>query len=226
MRSRVFRRYVDVMSTLKADFYLPYTGLKGIAQEYPSNKLLQGRGPPGTHDISLLSAVIARLRSGSPPSPAHPVDLPFFDKSQHDGFGDRSPDPIPLIDPVDIFILEGWSLGYTSIPDQSAEERWKQGKTAHQHPFQSITDLNRNLECFDQATKDAFDCHVAIKPLSYEYVYKWRLQQEHHMKAENGGKGMSDDQVRAFVDRYMPVYEVFGETRPSRPVLTLIFGEE
>ena len=30
---------------------------------------------------------------------------------------------------------------------------------------------------------------------SYNQVYKWRLEQEHYMKARNGGKGMTDDQV-------------------------------
>lgn len=33
----------------------------------------------------------------------------------------------------------------------------------------------------------------------YVYIYKWRLQQEHHMKARNGGKGMTDDQIEACV---------------------------
>lgn len=37
-----------------------------------------------------------------------------------------------------------------------------------------------------------------IKPVEthpYDYIYKWRLQQEHDMKSRNGGKGMSDEQV-------------------------------
>lgn len=27
-------------------------------------------------------------------------------------------------------------------------------------------------------------------------IYKWRLHQEHEMKAKNGGQGMSDEQVK------------------------------
>lgn len=34
-------------------------------------------------------------------------------------------------------------------------------------------------------------------------------QQEHAMKAKNGGKGMTDEQVEAFIARYMPGYECF-----------------
>ena len=32
----------------------------------------------------------------------------------------------------------------------------------------------------------------------YTHIYKWRLQQEHHMKARNGGIGMADEQVVAY----------------------------
>ena len=31
---------------------------------------------------------------------------------------------------------------------------------------------------------------------NYSVVYKWRLQQEHHMKAANGGRGMTDEDVK------------------------------
>ena len=46
------------------------------------------------------------------------------------------------------------------------------------------------------------DCHPQIKPVEdhpYDYIYKWRLQQEHNMKAANGGKGMTDEQVEKYV---------------------------
>ncbi|EPQ51844.1 hypothetical protein GLOTRDRAFT_132655 [Gloeophyllum trabeum ATCC 11539] len=40
-------------------------------------------------------------------------------------------------------------------------------------------------------------------------IYKWRLEQEYNMKAKNGGKGMNDEAVKAFVDRYIPGYMFF-----------------
>ncbi|KAK7691750.1 hypothetical protein QCA50_005151 [Cerrena zonata] len=45
----------------------------------------------------------------------------------------------------------------------------------------------------------------------YVHIYKWRLQQEHNMKAKNGGRGMTDEQVEAFIDRYIPGYVFFGD---------------
>ena len=41
---------------------------------------------------------------------------------------------------------------------------------------------------------------LQIKPdeaYPYIHIYKWRLQQEHNMKAKNGGRGMTDEQVEA-----------------------------
>jgi len=64
----------------------------------------------------------------------------------------------------------------------------------------------------------AFDFFVQIKPKpsqdfpsQYSIIYQWRLEQEHNMKATNGGRGMSDENVKAFVDRYIPGYVFFGD---------------
>lgn len=65
-------------------------------------------------------------------------------------------------------------------------------------------------------------------PSQYSIIYKWRLEQEHYMKAHNGGVGMSDDRVKTsvptalllpakyltlvrFIDRYIPGYVFFGD---------------
>jgi len=34
-----------------------------------------------------------------------------------------------------------------------------------------------------------------VQLASFTWIYKWRLQQEHEMKARNGGIGMDDDIV-------------------------------
>lgn len=46
------------------------------------------------------------------------------------------------------------------------------------------------------------------------------------MKANNGGRGMSDEEVEKFVDRYMPVYEVYKGTDGGCGGLRLVFGED
>jgi D-glycerate 3-kinase len=207
------------------DFYLDYRGLKSLAQEYPDNEMLQGRGPPGTHDIPLLKSVLGSVTKIND-SATSSVDLPSFDKSQHSGFGDRSPTPIPLKGPIDIFILEGWSLGFEPRDSETLKQLHQQGRTAKKHSFSIIDQINQNLITFAGEINNRFDTHISIFPKSYNYVYKWRLQQEHHMKSGNGGKGMTDEEVEKFVDRYMPAYELYKGTDGRCGGLRLVFGEE
>jgi len=76
-----------------------------------------------------------------------------------------------------------------------------------------VLDVNERLKEFLQWWS-FFDAFIQIKPVEshpYDYIYKWRLQQEHNMKAANGGRGMTDAQVEKFVDRYIPGYVFFGD---------------
>lgn len=207
------------------DFYLDYRGLKSLAQEYPDNEMLQGRGPPGTHDIPLLKSVLSSVTKINA-STASSVDLPSFDKSQNSGFGDRSASPIPLMGPIDIFILEGWSLGFEPLESGILKQLHRQGRTARKHPLNTIEQINQNLAIFAGEINHRFDTHISIFPESYDYVYKWRLQQEHHMKSGNGGKGMTDEEVEKFVDRYMPAYELYKGTDGRCGGLRIVFGKD
>jgi len=199
---------------------LPHSGLRALAAANPTNALLAGRGPPGTHDLELLSSVLADLREGNG------VHLPVFDKSLHGGQGDRAGSV--HFDSADVFVLEGWSLGFAPLEQQLVKERWEASRVARTHPLDSLVQINDNLAAVEAATEGKFDAHIRIRPPGDEYgvVYAWRLEQEHKMKEKNGGEGMSDDQVRAFVDRYMPVYEMWAGNKVDRPTLSLTFGPE
>ena len=56
-----------------------------------------------------------------------------------------------------------------------------------QVPVCDVYDLDNKTKIRPEATKP------------YVHIYKWRLQQEHAMKAQNGGKGMTDEQVKKWV---------------------------
>ena len=62
-------------------------------------------------------------------------------------------------------------------------------KYAQQVPVSDVHDLNNKIKIRPEAANP------------YVHIYKWRLQQEHAMKAQNGGKGMTDDQVKKYADR-------------------------
>ncbi|KAG6813517.1 hypothetical protein H0H92_010222 [Tricholoma furcatifolium] len=206
------------------DLYLPHDGLVRLASLNPPNPLWAGRGQPGTHDVKLGIEIMQRLRSKS-----ESVELPCFDKSLFNGEGDRLPSGILVDPPVDVVILEGWCVGFFPISLKELSMRWD-GIWREESARLALPDFatKHDIERVNETLKDYvelwsfFDILIQIKPAPaishpspYSIVYRWRLQQEHNMKIANGGQGMSDEAVKAFVDRYIPGYVFFGDTSPS-----------
>jgi D-glycerate 3-kinase len=209
------------------DFYLPHSGLLAKAQEYPQNKLLQGRGQPGTHDLPLLCGVLRELEQCNGHDKAKVV-LPLFDKSLNDGQGDRSKESIEIDGRVDVVILEGWCVGFYPLTEDNLQSKFQSlvSETTEQldadetlareivrrYTLEDIRAVNTYLRGYAEKIYPFFSGFVQLAPPSskrYTAIYKWRLQQEHDMKSANGGRGMSDSQVKEFIDRYIPGYVFF-----------------
>ncbi|BGP18351.1 hypothetical protein JCM10213_008523 [Rhodosporidiobolus nylandii] len=217
------------------DLYLPHSGLQAVAAANPSNALLKGRGQAGTHDLPLGLKVLRALKAGG----EEPVRIPVFEKSLNSGEGDRLPEEewVRAKNPqeVDVVVLEGWMLGFRpcSSPSlselYSAAEKDPEGEATKTHlsidytpPFllrhklEDLEQIEQELKAYEELWKE-LDCAVQIKPEGMGFVWEWRLQQEHNMKAKNGGIGMTDEQVKDFIARYMPGYELWlsGLSSPS-----------
>ncbi|KAF8161277.1 P-loop containing nucleoside triphosphate hydrolase protein [Crassisporium funariophilum] len=210
------------------DIYLPHEGLRSLANSHPQNVLWKGRGQPGTHDVNLGVEILCALKSG-----ARPVELPRFDKSLFDGEGDRLPidgsgTVVKQPPPLDVIIFEGWCVGFRPISNDEIVHRWNGvWKTEREKLGLREEQMGRlvDVQAVNEKLKDYvriwnhFDAFVQLKPTlpvsegasQFDIVYKWRLEQEHYMKAHNGGRGMTDAAVRSFVDRYIPGYIFFGD---------------
>lgn len=105
------------------DLYAPYSGLCKIEQMNPGNRLLKGRGLPGTHDIQLGTDVLSALRRINDDEVAT-VTLPVFEKSLHNGKGDRLTEGLLVKSPVDVVVMEGWCMGFGTIDNDELERRW------------------------------------------------------------------------------------------------------
>lgn len=104
------------------DLYLPHDGLASLARNHSQNRLLQGRGLPGTHDIELGNALLENIKKINGNSDE--LELPIFDKSLFGGEGDRLPHGKVIRPPIDVFILEGWCVGFYPTSISLIEERW------------------------------------------------------------------------------------------------------
>lgn len=143
------------------DLYLPHARLTALAEVHPRNRLLQGRGQPGTHDIELGREILRALKTindveGGPDQ----VTLPVFDKSLFNGEGDRAAEGQVMRRPVDVVVLEGWCVGFYPVRREVLEERWRRPVCG--------------LDAFDMGTYVSLDDVLAVNDSLRAYVDWWR----------------------------------------------------
>lgn len=203
------------------DLYLPHDGLVAVRNANPDNKLLAGRGLPGTHDVALGRKILAELSQiNEHPDKAQTVQLPIFDKSLFAGEGDRSQETVTVQAPLDVVLFEGWSVGFCPTTDEELEQRYAAAEQACDssvsttpaflhHSLQDLKTVNSLLRNTAEQLWGFFTVFIQLELASLSQIYFWRLEQEHAMLSRNGGIGMTDEQVKVFVDRYLPGYELW-----------------
>lgn len=185
------------------DFYLTHEDQVKLSKTFASNRLLQGRGLPGTHDITLLTQCIDDVLKGKEGK----LGIPTYDKSLCGGEGDRG--EFRQVDlPLDVFVLEGWFLGFN--PLLSKQE-------INSHPLLQgggdMVQVNANLLFYRDllwGNTELKSIGVILEADDIKNVYQWRWQQEEALHKAKG-QGMDKDQVKKFVDRYWPCYELYYE---------------
>ncbi|RVX65769.1 hypothetical protein B0A52_10375 [Exophiala mesophila] len=209
------------------DLYLTHDDQVALARANPDNPLLQHRGQPSTHDVQLGLSVFADLKAN------RPTKIPQYNKALFSGQGDRVPASeweqvnSDSSNRVQVVLFEGWSVGFRPLEDEDLEKKHAEAVTACRNattdtPYlgrlghntlQSVKTINEALKSYDQLTSQ-LDAFVHIDAADPQYVYQWRLQQEAGLRAAKGS-GMTDDEVKHFVDGYYPAYELYTDTLRS-----------
>ncbi|KAI0976402.1 P-loop containing nucleoside triphosphate hydrolase protein [Xylaria arbuscula] len=196
------------------DLYLPHADLVRLRESNPTNRLYRNRGQPGTHDEVLARQFFDSLYSGKD------VALPSFDKSRFNGEGDRVPESeweiVPADPPLDVIIFEGWCVGFSSLSEGDLKAKWSIARDSGSdtvlgtHPFEHIKLLNENLQRYNQSFMGPrhFDHLIHLDTNQLANVYRWRIQQEQALRATKG-MGQTDEEVIAFIQAYMPAYELY-----------------
>jgi D-glycerate 3-kinase len=182
------------------DFYLTHDAQRALATRYAGNPFLEFRGYPGTHDIALGTSVIDALRSDQGAG----VRVPVYDKSAHGGRGDRSPESQWRVErgPFDLVLVEGWMLGFAPIATRDL-------------PDAAMGPANESLARYAawHALADALAMLVMRDP---SYVVRWRVDAERQRRAA-GAAGLSDDEARDYVRRFVPAYAAWVAPMCARP---------
>lgn len=179
------------------DFYLTAKNQEKLAAENPGNSLLELRGNAGSHDLKLGTETLEALLGLS--CEGKKIKVPRYDKSAHSGRGDRA-DPSVWSEvggPLQVLLFEGWMLGFQPVD-----------AVAYKAVDPQLQVVNERLAAYHSAWDRYIDSWIIIQVSNPGWVYKWRQQAEYGMRL-TGRPGMTDEQVKDFVSRYMSAYKAY-----------------
>ncbi|EED18679.1 conserved hypothetical protein [Talaromyces stipitatus ATCC 10500] len=207
------------------DIYLTHVDQVALANSHPDNPLVQHRGQPSTHDLTLGRKVFDSLRANQPTA------IPQYDKSAFAGQGDRVPESQWEAvnkdggEKIKAVIFEGWCVGFRPLDDETLRRKWEDAVKKREDPtsnydgrlgfvkFEDVKAINDALKEYDVLTNQ-LDAFIHIDAQNLRYVYDWRQEQERTLIAAKG-TGMTEEQVNHFVDGYYPSYELFTDALRS-----------
>ena len=170
------------------DLYKTYAERQQLQQIDPR---FRWRGPPGTHDVELGLMILHQLRHAT-----DPVAIPRFDKSAHNGAGDRTQPE--YVRGAKIVLFEGWFVGMRPIDPARFDMAPPPIITADDRAF--AREINQRL--FEYLPLwDQLDRLILLYPTNYRFSQQWRQQAEQQMIA-SGKSGMSDQEIHEFVEYF------------------------
>ena len=154
------------------DFYLPSDEMKLAVKDNPWNV---SRGYPGSHSVKLMHDKLLNWKLNGE------LNVPVFDKSLRQGLGDRSH---WRLDKPDLLILEGWFLGIEPL-SMDIEDSNITPTPLNNDEFFYMKKIQKNLYEYLDVWK-LIDNIWHLKPLSFEYMKRWKTNQEHEMLLQKG----------------------------------------
>ena len=198
------------------DFY--HTRQSRLSLANKVHPLLETRGVPGTHDVSLMCETLQQLmrKSGD-------VLIPRFDKARDDRCPESEWDRIST--PIDIVIVEGWCLGTPAQADEELHAPVNELEALEDPDGSWRRHVNQQIKGPYQDIYRMMDLWVMLQAPSFECVYQWRLEQEEKL-AENRLQGerenssrsrvMTATQIKRFIQYYQRLTEHSLKQLPKR----------
>ncbi|CAA0078862.1 Uncharacterised protein [Zhongshania aliphaticivorans] len=183
------------------DFYLTLAERQQLAET--THPLLRTRGVPGTHDIPLALATVAKLRALTE---GERLLLPRFNKACDDRAAES--DWPEVLGPIDLIVFEGWCVGAT--PQEAADvdlamNELERLEDADGHWRQYV---NTCLSGEYQQLFAELDYLLMLKAPSFSCVANWRGEQEEKLaKRQLAGAETSGVMSKAEILRFIQHYE-------------------
>ena len=177
------------------DFYKKkHERLKMSKKKHP---LFLTRGVPGTHDLTLLNKTITRLMKKK----FKTVLVPKFDKSKDDRFKKSMWQKIE--NRPDIIIFEGWCVGAICQKNYQLKKPLNYIEKKYDTDLRWRKTVNNYLKNQYKGLFNKIDKLVYLKAPNFNYIFKWRLNQEEKLKLTSKSKKiMSKTEIKEFIMYY------------------------
>ena len=194
------------------DFYLDRARRAHLAAtEHP---LFTTRGVPGTHDVTLLRDMLARLAAPEPGT----VRIPRFSKADDDVLPRDQWRSVPT--PADIVLLEGWCIGVGPEHDADIREPVNELERIEDPDGVWRCAVNRALAGAYRALFDQLDYLVFFEIGTFADVFANRLLQERKLR----GPDVDQTALRRFVMHYERLTRHALETLPAVADARIVLG--
>lgn len=153
------------------DVYLDATARRMLSATV--HPLFVTRGPPGTHDLGLLSATLDALQATDPNSR---TPLPAFDKVQDNPLP-RSSRPIYEGRPQ-LILIDGWCLGASAQSDAELAMPINEIEAKEDDRGKWRRAINEKLTLPYALTFARFDAILYMRAPDFGVIHDWRCEQE------------------------------------------------
>lgn len=203
--------HLNAVSLSLDDFYL--TRQQRQQQAASIHPLIETRGVPGTHDVTLACQTLDNLQNGH-----MPVSIPRFDKATDDRMPEK--DWTTVTQPPDIIVMEGWCLGVPPENDDALQTPMNALEAEDDADGQWRRYVNRQLETVYPTLFARLDITIMLKAPSFDCVFDWRLEQEEALrkarKEKNAPGVMDAQQLARFIQFYQRLTEHGLKTLPAK----------
>jgi len=204
------------------DIYLTHAERKTLAKEI--HPLLETRGVPGTHDVTLgldLLAGLRELKSGQT------MSIPLFDKA----IDDRSAEENfrQVTGPIDLVLFEGWCVGVKAQREEALAIAVNSLERLEDPDQIWRSYVNKQLQKDYKELFNQIDFLVMLKIPGMTSVMEWRSKQESKLgrtSAQSGRKIMNAAELQRFIMHYERLTRATLTEMPDRADLVFELDEK
>jgi D-glycerate 3-kinase len=175
------------------NFYLSKNHRLNLSKKI--SNLFETRGVPGTHNFKFLKEVLKKFRLNKKAR----FKLPLFSKGHDDILKSKF---IDLKFPYDVFILEGWCVGYQGSSNNKLQKPINKMEKDLDPKLNWRKYVNEMSKKYNISIYKKCDFSIFLKIPSFNQVFYWRKKQEQQIPKK---LRMTSKQLKKFISFYQRI---------------------